>query len=329
MLGVNTRVELAQAEAVIQDAAAPAAMLAGATLTAPATVCFCAPTRGSGATSSSSRTSCSARRDRGGRRRDPRVLAHRGRRDRGGRASSGRSRGCGPARRSARRAYRQLRRGQGGQARRPAPRPTTCPISATAIGAGTNIGAGTITCNYDGFNKCAHRRSAKARLSARTRRWWRRLRSVTAPMSRPAAWSRRTCRPDALAIARARQVDKPGGAPRVPRGEGGGEGARARRKSMCGIIGIIGKRAVAADADRGAAASRIPRLRFGRASRRWSTAASSAAAPRASSAISRRCCEREPLHGTIGIGHTRWATHGAADRGQRASDRDRPGRRRP
>ena len=39
-------------------------------------------------------------------------------------------------------------------------------------------------------------------------------------------------------------------------------------------------------------------------------AASSGAAPRASSAIWLRCSNNEPLEGTIGIGHTRWATHG-------------------
>ena len=47
-----------------------------------------------------------------------------------------------------------------------------------------------------------------------------------------------------------------------------------------------------------------------RALRRWKTAISRAAAPRASCAISKQRLMREPLAGTIGIGHTRWATHG-------------------
>ncbi|MGF7055294.1 bifunctional N-acetylglucosamine-1-phosphate-uridyltransferase/glucosamine-1-phosphate-acetyltransferase GlmU-like protein [Bosea sp. OAE752] len=31
--------------------------------------------------------------------------------------------------------------------------PTTSPIGDPSVGVGANIGAGTITCNYDGFNK--------------------------------------------------------------------------------------------------------------------------------------------------------------------------------
>ena len=46
------------------------------------------------------------------------------------------------------------------------------------------------------------------------------------------------------------------------------------------------------------------------ASPRWRTAISTAAAPRASCAISTRVLREKPLRGWIGIGHTRWATHG-------------------
>ena len=59
-------------------------------------------------------------------------------------------------------------------------------IGDAFVGANANIGAGTITCNYDGSRQASAPRSAKAPSSARTRRWWRRSRSATAPMSAPA-----------------------------------------------------------------------------------------------------------------------------------------------
>ena len=46
------------------------------------------------------------------------------------------------------------------------------------------------------------------------------------------------------------------------------------------------------------------------ASPRSKTGTSRAAAPKASFAISKPSCSRRPLHAHIGIGHTRWATHG-------------------
>ena len=46
------------------------------------------------------------------------------------------------------------------------------------------------------------------------------------------------------------------------------------------------------------------------ASPRWKAASSPGGVPRASCAISKRRLAHEPLAGTIGIGHTRWATHG-------------------
>ena len=49
---------------------------------------------------------------------------------------------------------RQLRRDQEDRARARAARPTTSPTSATPIiGEKVNVGAGTITCNYDGYEK--------------------------------------------------------------------------------------------------------------------------------------------------------------------------------
>ena len=66
-------------------------------------------------------------------------------------------------------------------------------IGDAFVGANANIGAGTITCNYDGSKSIAPR-SAKTPSSARTRRWSRRSRSGRAPMSAPARSLPKTCR---------------------------------------------------------------------------------------------------------------------------------------
>ena len=78
---------------------------------------------------------------------------------------------------------------------------------------------------------------------------------------------------------------------------------------MCGIIGIIAKKPVAAELVeglrrleyRGYDSAGIATLIDGRIERR-----------RAEGRLANlaRRLEREPVHGTIGIGHTRWATHG-------------------
>ena len=52
-------------------------------------------------------------------------------------------------------------------------------LGDAAVGAGSNVGAGTITCNYDGFSK--HRTTIANGCSwAPIRCWWRRSRSATA-----------------------------------------------------------------------------------------------------------------------------------------------------
>ena len=62
------------------------------------------------------------------------------------------------------------------------------------IGAKVNIGCGTITCNYDGYEQVRRRSSRTAPSSAPTRSWSRRSPSATARSSAPARRSPRTCR---------------------------------------------------------------------------------------------------------------------------------------
>jgi bifunctional UDP-N-acetylglucosamine pyrophosphorylase / glucosamine-1-phosphate N-acetyltransferase len=82
-------------------------------------------------------------------------------------------------------------------------------LGDSEIGAGTNIGAGTITCNYDGFNKFRTIIGEHAFIGSNT--------ALVAPVrvgdgAYVASGSVVTLDvpPDALTIARARQVDKPG-----------------------------------------------------------------------------------------------------------------------
>jgi glucosamine--fructose-6-phosphate aminotransferase (isomerizing) len=83
---------------------------------------------------------------------------------------------------------------------------------------------------------------------------------------------------------------------------------------MCGIIGIIGKRPVAAELIeglrrleyRGYDSAGVATLIDGRIERRR-------AEGKLANLVAR--LEREPVQGTIGIGHTRWATHGLPTEG--------------
>ena len=82
-------------------------------------------------------------------------------------------------------------------------------IGDASVGSGTNIGAGTITCNYDGYNK--HRTTIGARVFVGSDT------ALVAPVSVGdgaviAAGSVITenVAPDALVLARGRQVQKPG-----------------------------------------------------------------------------------------------------------------------
>ena len=77
------------------------------------------------------------------------------------------------------------------------------------VGAATNIGAGTITCNYDGVNKARTIIGAHAFIGSNT--------ALVAPVTvgdgayvATGSVITSDVPADALAIARARQVDKPG-----------------------------------------------------------------------------------------------------------------------
>jgi bifunctional UDP-N-acetylglucosamine pyrophosphorylase / glucosamine-1-phosphate N-acetyltransferase len=82
-------------------------------------------------------------------------------------------------------------------------------LGDSEVGAGTNIGAGTITCNYDGFNKQRTVIGANAFIGSHT--------ALVAPVTvgdgayiATGSVITSDVPPDGLAIARARQVDKPG-----------------------------------------------------------------------------------------------------------------------
>jgi len=84
-------------------------------------------------------------------------------------------------------------------------------LGDTTVGSGTNIGAGTITCNYDGFAKHRTQIGDSVFIGSNS--------ALIAPVTigdraLVAAGSVVTAdvMPDALAIARGRQVDRPGGA---------------------------------------------------------------------------------------------------------------------
>ena len=149
---------------------------------------------------------------------------------------------------------RDRRAGQGGQLRgaqedapgRRAPRRRTCPTSATPrSGPGVNIGAGTITCNYDGAHKHPTRIEAGAfigsnttlvapghggrgRLRGRGQRDHRgRARRARWRWAAPGRWSSRAG-PRRAAGARRRRER--------PRRRDGGP------IDMCGIVGYVGPR---------------------------------------------------------------------------------------
>lgn len=209
LLGVNSRVELAGAEALFQDAMRRRAMEEGATLTDPGSVFFAADTRigrdvligpnvqfGPGveiADDVEIRAFChieGARIERGAtvgpfaRVRPGSVIGE------GARVGN----------------FVELKKtalGAGAKA------PHLTYLGDAVVGARANIGAGTITCNYDGFKKAKTRIGAGAFIGSDT--------SLVAPVTvgegaivGAGSVITRDVPADALAIARGEQVDKPG-----------------------------------------------------------------------------------------------------------------------
>ena len=185
-------------------------------------------------------------------------------------------------------------------------------LGDATVGPGVNIGAGTITCNYDGVAQAARPASRRAPSSAATR-------TLVAPVTvgegaYVAAGSTITedVPTDALALGRARQVTKPGWA-----GGAGASGSAERAaegplsaSSMCGIVGYVGRARRGPRDPRRPAAPRVPRLRLGGHRGRRERRAAAAARGGQARQPGARACAAEPLARRVGLGHTRWATHG-------------------
>ena len=153
VLGINNRAELAEAEGIWQRRRRRAMMLSGVTLIAPETVLFLARHRDRPRHAGRAQCLVRPRREDRVRRHDPRLQPHRGRVDRdrrGGRPVRAAAARRGPAREGK---GRQFRRGQEGIDRAGRQGQSPDLYRRRGVGAEANIGAGTITVNYDGYGK--------------------------------------------------------------------------------------------------------------------------------------------------------------------------------
>jgi len=186
-------------------------------------------------------------------------------------------------------------------------------IGDAEIGAGANIGAGTITCNYDGFNKTLTRIGEGAFIGSNTVLVAPVSVGAGRPISRPAARLPTTVEADALAIGRGQQVDKPGRAKLIRKIEDGREAGRDRRRGKADVRQSSGSSARARVAPLLVDALRRLEYRgydFGgdRDLDRRPHRASPAPEGKLDNLVARLA--EKPVEGRIGIGHTRWATHG-------------------
>ena len=113
-------------------------------------------------------------------------------------------------------------------------------IGDASVGEKANIGAGTITCNYDGFGKYRTEIGAGAFIGSNS--------ALVAPVVIGAgaivgagSVVTKNVAADELAIARGEQKGFAGWAARFGRGNR----RRRTRSNMCGIVGIVGREAVA------------------------------------------------------------------------------------
>jgi acetyltransferase-like isoleucine patch superfamily enzyme len=196
-------------------------------------------------------------------------------------------------------------------------------IGDADLGAGTNVGAGTVTCNYDGVMKHRTVIGRDVFIGSDT--------MLVAPvtvgdeaMTASGSVITEDVPEGALAVGRARQVNKPGLARRLM------ERLRAikkerRARPMCGIVGVL--------TDHEAApilVEALKRLEYrGYDSAGIATVNDGVLDRRRAVGKLHNLSDKlvyEPLPGKAGIGHTRWATHGGPTVKQRASPSRRPRR---
>ena len=179
-------------------------------------------------------------------------------------------------------------------------------VGDAEVGARANIGAGTITCNYDGFGKYRTVIGAGAFIGSNT--------ALVAPVTigegavvGAGSVITRDVEPDSLAHRAQRAERHRRLGPPLPRAHD----EKGRRVSECAeLSGLSGLRTSLSGCSTGSSGSNIAvmtRPAFARSI----MASSSAAAPRASSTISRASSRPIRCTAHVGIAHTRWATHGA------------------
>ncbi len=117
-------------------------------------------------------------------------------------------------------------------------------IGDAEIGEHTNIGAGTVTCNYDGVMKHRTRIGKRVFIGSDT--------MLVAPvtvgdgaLTASGSVITEDVPAEALALARAKQVNKPGLATRLMDKLKAIKAANRRDNPMCGIVGVLGSHEVA------------------------------------------------------------------------------------